>query len=134
MRENQISPKGVVLNPYFLNQPLYEAFYGYRAFCYWQYNPQASENLFPLLKEEKPREIWVNILAQNDNLAETLKDSGQISQLDYYIERNSRDNSSSELADWIERHRPEYPTELRYLSVIDLIEIGITLGIRIQVF
>ena len=60
---NNITKQGIVLNPYFINNPLYELCYGYLPVLYWQGNTQNKTIIENLLKDDiKTTDlIWYNL-------------------------------------------------------------------------
>lgn len=53
---NKINFNGYVLNPYFVNNPLFEAFHGYIAYSYWQSNENAVNHFYELTGDPMKRD------------------------------------------------------------------------------
>jgi hypothetical protein len=110
---NGIKFKGFVMNPYFINNPLYEAYYGYLAYNYWQQNPNALNN-FRELKDGIKGELWVNTIKGGNNVVNQLNSD----EIHTKIEMSSP--YSNELADWIYKYRPGSYSNIQYISLFNL--------------
>lgn len=95
MRINDIKPKGIVLNPYFINNPLFEVNHGFIAYSYWQFYPNAYNHYKTLIGDYEPPEIWANLIYNDTELVEKLRDSITFKML-----------SQHELARFVKNRRP----------------------------
>jgi len=125
---NGIPVKGTVLNPYFVNNPLYEAYYGYISYSYWQQNPNAHAHYKDLLKglDIDSPELWVNAVPGTEKLIakfdpELITTKIKMSNL-----------HSDELSDWILSHRPLSYDGIKYISFSTLNRICNHLGMEVS--
>ncbi len=139
IRMNGIQRKGFVLNPYFINNPLYEAYYGYVAYSFWQGNEKAYSHFLTLLGDYgtiiKPDsacpmqryfgEVWANIPWEGIKLFDILQNS-----ITHCIKMSSSD--SDNVANWIEAHRPEKYPDLVFVSLFDFTRICRNLGMSVD--
>ncbi len=105
MHNNNITPKGVVLNEYMVSNPIYEINYGYYPFLYWQGNtPETLYNQFTELIPIDIENIWItgcrkphqyNCWAMKDKKYTVILDTSSL---------------QPNLVRWIQTHKPKkYP-------------------------
>ena len=113
---NGIRVKGTVLNPYFVNNPLYEAYYGYVAYSYWQRNSKAYDHYKGLLGglEIETPELWINATGGTEKLTAKLDPK----LITTKIEISS--SHSNELSDWILAHSPSSYDGVEFVSLFTL--------------
>ena len=118
MSINKIVIKGVVLNPYIMNNPLYEANYGYLGYSYWACNPHAREEILKTIFNDLPRDglVWFNDQA---DIAKSLFDE----IISNKIRINNTSTLCNELGSWIKQHRPRNYPMRDILSITQLREV-----------
>jgi hypothetical protein len=122
---NGIEVKGVVMNPYFVNNPLYEAYYGYLAYNYWQQNSSSFEH-FKKLRGEQKGELWINTFAGDTNKVVSNLDVKEVTN---HI--NMTSSYSGELGIWIKEHKPESYSGMEYISLFTFKRICKALGMDV---
>lgn len=112
IKKNGITEKGIVLNPYFINNPLYESYYGYVGISYWQQNKNFANEINTI--DIKNKELWVNKYRNECNyVIENLKSTPTC-----LIEVDGP--NGDELANWIITHKPETYSNIEYLTIFEL--------------
>jgi hypothetical protein len=109
MKRNNVSQKGVVLNPYIISNPLYEVMYGYLPIVYWQFNEQNPEIYKKYLKTGEGGELWVNLVLEDSTCNLVPSSVTPTVQLTEY-----------QLGSWISQYRPVSKPRVQYLNIVDL--------------
>ncbi len=106
MHINNIAPKGIVLNEYMISNPIYEIYYGYQPFLYWQGNTAHTllKQLAELIPLTEIENIWITgCRDQSEYSCWAMEDKKYTIILD-------TSSLQPNLVRWIHTHKPkEYP-------------------------
>jgi hypothetical protein len=123
---NNISISGLVLNPYIINNPFYEANYGYIGYTYWQGNSSYQRDINTIFQDiPKNGLIWFN--DQFNNIEPFYN---------IIIKKKLRINNTSteckELASWIKNYKPlQYPLR-NFVSISQLKDVLEKVRVNLQ--
>ncbi len=119
---NGIKKKGFVFNPYFVNNPLYEAYYGYVAYSFWQFSKNIYSHFLDLLGDYGWENTNWQSVAPYRHLGELWANTDKEDILSN-LTINITMTNDTERAEFIQKHRPSKYPELSYLNILDLIRI-----------
>ena len=127
MNLNNIPLKGIVLNPYFINNPLYESNYGYLGYSYWIGNNKLYDEIKIVLEKDilpNNGEIWFN--DQNNQLLPLYNSLNY----DKKIICNNTSPLCNELSKWIFSNKPKEYKNFNFISILQFIKILQSLEIK----
>jgi len=119
MKRNNISQKGVVLNPYIICNPLYEVTYGYLPIVYWQFNNDNQQIYKKYLDFSK--ETWVNLVYESSYCNMLPAGSSPTMLL-----------TEKQIGSWIKNFRQLTKPSVQYLNMVDLKILSNGLNIRYE--
>jgi len=127
MNLNNIQFKGIVLNPYFINNPLYESNYGYAGYSYWIGNSKLYDEIKNIIQKDifpNNAEIWFN--DQNNQILEFYNSL----HYDKKMICNNTSQLCNELSTWIFNNKPKDYKNFNFISVLQFIKILQSIDIK----
>lgn len=133
LRINNLPVKGIVANPYILNNnPTYEVNYGYLSYTYWAGSSNVDSDLTSLIEKDMPEcgTLWFNDqYGQKLSLYQKLCDSYPTYKKVYISNSNPL---CHELTNWIEKYKPKNYPARNNLSLWQLFKVMEVAGVAVK--